>query len=133
MAIEPQAAYLAAQFGNEADHQVIESALTRMKNAENGHDETLEADIEFHKSVLEASNNPFYCQLTHFIETALRVNIRFTNRHKAVTTAEYQAHVDIYQAIVNGDAQGAWDATMATQKATLLLTEQQIAKIHSAS
>ena len=124
--IESEAAYLAAQYKQEADITAIESALARMKNATNGQDDTHEADIEFHQTILSASNNPFFIQLKNFITTALKVNIRFTNRMIPVTLDEYQAHVDIFEHIKNGDSQAAFDATLETQKATLAIVEEQI-------
>jgi DNA-binding FadR family transcriptional regulator len=126
LAIEPEAAYLAAQYANDSDLSAIESALGRMKDATNGMDDTHEADIEFHQSVLSASNNPFFIQLKNFITTALKVNIRFTNRMIAVTVAEYQAHVDIFEHIKNKAPQAAFDAAMLTQKATLAIVKEQI-------
>ena len=37
--------------------------------------------------------------MSAFVETALRVSIRFTNAMKGVTTADVRAHADIYNAI----------------------------------
>jgi DNA-binding FadR family transcriptional regulator len=125
-AIEPEAAFLAAKFAKEDDLLAIENALVRMKNATNGEDDTHEADISFHQSVLCASNNPFFIQLNNFIGTALKINIRFTNRMIPVTIAEYQAHVDIFEHIKNGEPQQAFDAAMVTQKATLEIVNKQI-------
>jgi len=126
LAIEPEAAYLAAQYATNEHLTIIEQALTRMKSATTGFDDTLEADIDFHKSVLNASNNPFFIQLMNFIETALRVNIRFTNRMKAVTKEEYQAHVDVFNAIKSGDADKAYQLALVTQKATLAIVNEKI-------
>jgi len=126
LAIEPEAAYLAAQYAQESDLKAIESALGRMKDATNGQDDTHEADIEFHKSVLTASNNPFFIQLNNFITTCLKVNIRFTNRMIAVTVEEYQAHVDIFEHIKNKDPQAASDAALITQKETLAIVNAKI-------
>jgi len=126
LAIEPEAAFLAAQYASEDDLKSIESALVRMKDATSGMDDTHEADIDFHQSVLTASNNPFFIQLTNFITTALKVNIRFTNRMIPVTVDEYQAHVNIFEFIKNKQPQAAFDATMLTQKATLALANEQI-------
>jgi len=126
LAIEPEAAFLAAQYKQDSDLVTIDNALVRMKDATNGQDDTHEADIEFHQSILSASNNPFFIQLKNFITTALKVNIRFTNRLVPVTMAEYQAHVDIFEHIKNGDAQAAFDASMVTQKATLAIVNEQI-------
>jgi len=130
-AIEPEAAFLAAQFAEEDDLEAIENALVRMKNATNGQDDTHEADIDFHQSVLCASNNPFFIQLNNFIGTALKINIRFTNRMIAVTVAEYQAHVDIFEHIKNREPQKAFDSAMVTQKATLEIVNKQIAALES--
>lgn len=131
LAIEPEAAFLAAQYATDADLQAIEKALVRMKDATSGMDDTHEADIEFHQSVLSASNNPFFIQLKNFITTALKVNIRFTNRLIAVTMDEYQAHRDIFEHIQNNEAQAAFDAAMITQKATLAIVNEQIAALES--
>ncbi|NQY65798.1 MAG: FadR family transcriptional regulator [Alteromonadaceae bacterium] len=129
LAIEPEAAFLAAQYASEENLQDIENALSRMKDAQKGYDDTHEADIEFHKSILTASNNPFFTQLKNFTETALKVNIRFTNRMKAVTKEEYQAHVDIFEHIKNNNAQAASDAAMITQNATLAIVNEQITNL----
>lgn len=126
LGIESQAAFLAAQYAQADDLAVIESALVRMKDATNGQDDTHEADIDFHLSVLSASKNPFFIQLSNFIVTALKVNLRFTNRMIAVTLEEYQAHLDIFESIKNKQPQAAHDYALVTQKATLALINQQI-------
>ncbi|WP_286261175.1 FadR/GntR family transcriptional regulator [Thalassotalea atypica] len=131
LAIEPEAAFLAAQYAQEADLKAIEEALLRMKDATNGQDDTHEADIEFHQSVLTASNNPFFIQLINFITTALKVNIRFTNRMIPVTMEEYQAHVDIFEHIKNKEAQAAFDAALLTQKATVAIVNAQISEMEN--
>jgi len=132
-AIEAQASFLAAQYASQDDLQQIEQALSRMKSAEDGHDDTHEADIEFHKSVLSATANPFFIQLKNFIETALRVNVRYTNRFNAVTQDEYQAHAELFASIKRGDAQGAFDASMKTQTSTLKLVDNAIANMNELS
>ncbi|WNC73232.1 FadR/GntR family transcriptional regulator [Thalassotalea psychrophila] len=129
LSIEPEAAYLAAQYASESDIKVIEDALLRMKNAEDGYDDTLEADIEFHASILSASNNPFFIQLKTFTETALKVNLRFTNRFKAITIDEYKAHFDIFDNIAKRNPQAAHDASLETQKITLGLVDDAIAEM----
>ena len=132
LSIEPEAAYLAAQYASADDIKEIEDALARMKDAEDGYDDTLEADIEFHKSVLAASNNPFFIQLKTFIETALKVNLRFTNRFKAITIDEYKAHFDIFDNIAKRNPQAAHDASLYTQKITLALVDDAIADMEKA-
>lgn len=131
LAIEAEAAFLAAQYAQPEDIQAIKDALVRMKDATNGDDDTHEADIDFHQSVLSASQNPFFIQLKNFITTALKVNLRFTNRLKAVTLEEYQAHADIFENIKAKNSQAAFDGAMITQRATLALINEQIDKLES--
>lgn len=131
LAIEPEAAFLAAQYAKSEDLAAIESALVRMKNATNGEDDTHEADIDFHQSILYASTNPFFAQLINFTAIALKINLRFTNRMIPVTVAEYQAHVDIFEHIKNKQPQAAFDSAMKTQKETLAIVDKQIAELEA--
>lgn len=128
LAIEPEAAALAAVNADAEHIEKIEQALARMKNAEQGLDDVLEADIDFHSSVLFASKNPFIVQLRSFIETALRVSIRFTNRLKGVAAADYDDHKKIYQAIVDGDVEAARESSRHLQVESLELIEKALAE-----
>ena len=108
MAIEPEAAVLAAENNkDEVRIKAIGDALARMKRADEGLDDPLDADIAFHSAVLAASNNRFLQQLTEFISTALRVSIRYTNRIKGVPGADVQKHGDILRAIQARDPKQA--------------------------
>lgn len=102
-AIEPAAAELASTGATTTRLRNLETALARMKAAEKGLDDPLDADIEFHISILLATGNPFYVQLRSFIETALRVSIRFTNQIKGVHAADYNIHAAIFNAISAGN------------------------------
>ncbi len=109
VAIEPEAAALAARFAQPDDLLQIDEGLERMAVAEKGHDDTLEADIAFHVAVLRASGNPFYAQFRDVVTTALRTSIRFTNRVKG-RTASVADHRAVRDAIVAGDPDGARSA-----------------------
>ena len=52
-AIEPEAAALAALLADDGELAAIEAGLERMRAAQNGGDQILEADIEFHVAVLK--------------------------------------------------------------------------------
>ncbi len=80
IAIEPEAAALAARHADAGDLADIRGGLDRMAAADRGEDDILEADIDFHVAVLRASHNPFYAQFRDVVTTALRTSIRFTNR-----------------------------------------------------
>jgi len=102
IAIEPEAAALAAQFATETDLLQISAGLARMEAAERGQDDTLDADIAFHVAVLRASGNPFYAQFRDMVATALRTSIRFTNRIKG-RSASVADHAAVRDAIAAKD------------------------------
>lgn len=102
VAIEPEAAALAAQYADDRDLDRINRGLHRMEAAESGLDDTLEADIEFHVAILRASGNLFYAQFRDVVGTALRTSIRFTNRIKG-RTANVGDHAAVRDAIISRD------------------------------
>jgi DNA-binding FadR family transcriptional regulator len=106
IAIEPEAAALAAQFAKEADLNSINAGLERMQAAEQGSDDTLDADIAFHVAILRATKNPFYAQFRETVATALRTSIRFTNRIRG-RHASLPDHAAVRDAIVARDPAAA--------------------------
>lgn len=106
IAIEPEAAALAADFHTEADIAAIRAGLARMAAAEEGDGDPLDADIAFHVAILRASHNPFYAQFQMVVATALRTSIRFTNRIKG-RSANVEDHAAVATAIAARDATGA--------------------------
>ena len=106
VAIEPEAAALAAMHGDEAAHAAITAGLERMRAADRGEDETLDADIAFHVAILFASGNPFYAQFRDVVSTALRSSIRFTNRVKG-RSANVEDHAAVHDSILARNASRA--------------------------
>ncbi|MFC4296326.1 FadR/GntR family transcriptional regulator [Novosphingobium tardum] len=102
IAIEPEAAALAATVAGEPDKARIRAGLDRMKAAEAGDDDPLESDIAFHVAILEASNNAFFAQFRDVVGAALRTSIRFTNRVVG-RTASVPDHAAVLEAICEGD------------------------------
>lgn len=98
-AIEPEAVALAAASASAEQIEALDVALQRMQAAEQGDDDPLDADIEFHTRLLEASNNRFFIQFCDFIHAALRVSIACTNQLKAVKAASTADHRAIYEHI----------------------------------
>jgi DNA-binding FadR family transcriptional regulator len=111
IAIEPEAAALAAREANSAAVAEIRVGYERMEAAEATGEDNLEADIAFHIAVLNASANPFYMQFRDVVATALRTSIRFTNRFKG-RTASLPAHHAVLAGIEAGD-RGASRSAMA--------------------
>lgn len=106
IAIEPEAAALAAVHADAADTQSIEQGLARMAAADRGDDDILEADIAFHVAILHGSHNPFYGQFRDVVSTALRTSIRFTNRLKG-HSASIADHGAVLEAIRRRDPDSA--------------------------
>ncbi|WP_404336846.1 FadR/GntR family transcriptional regulator [Sphingomonas sp. MMS12-HWE2-04] len=123
VAIEPEAAALAARFATEADLAAISAGLARMEAAERGDDDTLDADITFHVAILQASGNPFYAQFRDMVSTALHTSIRFTNRLKG-RTANVIDHTVVRDAIAARDPDAARIAMRALIGDVLELIEQ---------
>lgn len=106
VAIEPEAAALAAVYAEERQFKEIDAGLARMQAAEEGHDNALDADIAFHVAILRASGNPFFMQFRDVVATALRTSIRFTNRIVG-RTASVSDHAAVRDAIVRRHPEGA--------------------------
>ena len=110
MAVEPEAAAMAASAAGRDDIATIMTAINRMMAAENGDDDPLTSDIAFHVAVMRASGNRFYAQLCDMIDTAARFSIRATNYFKGVAQASAADHKKVADAIVVGDAKAAEEA-----------------------
>jgi DNA-binding FadR family transcriptional regulator len=106
IAIEPEAAALAARHQDPDDLQRIRDALRRMEMAEDDQGDPLEADIDFHVAILRASKNPFYLQFRSMVATALQTSIRFTNRIKG-HSASVADHAAVADAIERRDSDAA--------------------------
>ena len=121
--VEPEAAALAAVRASAGQRAAISAGLERMRRAERGTDDTLEADIAFHVAVLRATNNPFFTQFREVVATALRASIRFTNRI-AGRTASIDDHAAVHRSILAEDADAARRTMRALIDDVLLLIER---------
>jgi DNA-binding FadR family transcriptional regulator len=101
LAIEPEAASLAARAATPADIARIKAGLDRMAAAAQDVEEILDADIAFHTAILEAARNPFYAQFTHLVATALRVSIRAADQIDGFA-ASIANHAAVFDAIRGG-------------------------------
>lgn len=105
LAIEPQAAFLAATNITDAQRLTLKEAIKAMELAELGEQSPLETDIAFHLAVLSASNNRFMILMDNFVETALRFSIRRSNKIKGVKIASVEEHKAVADAILAGEAE----------------------------
>jgi DNA-binding FadR family transcriptional regulator len=109
IAIEPEAAALAASVAGELEKDRVRLGLARMKAAEAGDDDPLESDIAFHVAILHASGNAFFAQFRDVVDAALRTSIRFTNRvvGRTASIADHAAVLDAIEARDSKQARAA--------------------------
>jgi DNA-binding FadR family transcriptional regulator len=130
LTVEPGAAALAARFADAKDKAAIRRAIEGMQAAENGDEDPLAPDIDFHVAVLRASRNRFYAQLAGFSATALRFSIRMTNRYKGVRLASVADHKKVADAILAGKPAAASEAMRKLiQEALELMGKREAARI----
>ncbi|WP_313557149.1 FadR/GntR family transcriptional regulator [Teredinibacter franksiae] len=129
IAVEPQAAALAAQRCNPEKIAAIGEALARMRSAPNDSAEVMEADIDFHISVLYASENRFYIRMRDFVRTALKVSIAHTNIIREDFDEVVEDHAKVYFAIKSGDVVAARAAMHFLMDEALTYIESELKKI----
>jgi DNA-binding FadR family transcriptional regulator len=126
IAIEPEAAALAARYADPVKIAAIEDALERMRNATEGSAEDLDSDIAFHVSILYASQNRFYIRLRDFITTALRVSISHTTPIKGNHLAVVEDHAKVLSAIKNRNPERAKHSMLLLIDEALNFIEQEL-------
>ncbi|HEA18909.1 MAG: FadR/GntR family transcriptional regulator [Pseudoalteromonas prydzensis] len=132
LAIEPQAAALAARRGDQAAIAEIAVALENMQAAADAPDgEIHEADLSFHTAILFASGNRFFFQLRDFIRTALNVSIQHTTPAKGSKKAIADEHFKVYQAILNGEPERAKNMMTYMIDEAMSFIEKEIAEKES--
>ena len=122
LAIEPTAAALAATVQNRKAIAGIRDGLDAMVATTGQPDAALQADIDFHVAILNASGNPFFWRLKPLIINALNLSIQLTNKI-AGHTADIESHEAILVAIEKGDSEGAKHASEAILLESLKLIE----------
>lgn len=131
MAIEPQAAALAAKNGDKELIKNIKTALDEMEKAAAIDDASMfDSDLAFHTSILQASGNRFFVQLREFISTALSVSIQHTTPAKGNRLTIVEEHQKVYSAIYNGEAERAKNMMAYLIDEAMVFIDNEIAKNH---
>lgn len=105
---DPQAAALAAQHATPENIVQLRKAIDRMRDAEMGLDDALDADIAFVNALFEATHNRFFVQLIEFTSTALRVTSRYSSRIQGVNLTNVTTCTAIFDAIVQKQSEVAF-------------------------
>lgn len=123
VAVEPEAAALAALHSTAGQRQAIADAIDRMRTSPANSEVAIAADVDFHIALLYATGNRFYIRLRDFVRTALNVSIHFTTPGTGGYEDTVDAHAKILLAIEHGDMDGARSSTRALIDDALVLIE----------
>ncbi|HWX51014.1 MAG TPA: FadR/GntR family transcriptional regulator [Roseomonas sp.] len=106
--VEPPAAALASQRASQEDRARIAAAYAAMEAAGEDVEAFIQADLEFHTAILEASRNQFLIPIVHAIRTTLLASLHLTNTQAEENQrVSLPLHAAILRAILEGDHAGA--------------------------
>ena len=110
LAVESEAAALAAERASAGQLAAIARALEDVRAAFERGDDGVEEDLRFHRAIAEATNNSRYVDLTEFLERYVRRQIQITGGRaaRASRMGETQSeHRQIFEAIAAHDGDAA--------------------------
>ncbi len=116
IALEAEACALAAQRRQESHLAAMRLALDRMEAAINAEEDAVAPDLDFHRSIAEATGNVHFSHLFSYLGALMIPRTRLqTFRFFADDRLEYlrrvnREHEDIYQAIQRHDSDAARSA-----------------------
>ena len=115
IALEPDAAALAARRRTPAQMAKIENWIALMAARGISAEEFVEADLGLHLAIAEAADNPFFLSISTLIEVALVAMLKLSSpvessERLAASVAKHRA---VAEAIKAGDADGARSAMQA--------------------
>jgi GntR family transcriptional regulator, transcriptional repressor for pyruvate dehydrogenase complex len=117
--LESQTAFWASQRATQLNLQEIEAAVKRMEDSIHDPESYLQADLQFHISIAQASQNSILYQLVSmtrgYLQAWIQRSLSRPTPRKTQQRAEVsiQEHQKILQAIRSGNAEGARQAMNA--------------------
>ncbi|MFG1420957.1 FadR/GntR family transcriptional regulator [Roseixanthobacter liquoris] len=116
MAVESTATAHAAVRRTAHDLEQIQAQLDAMQAAIDRGDPGVDEDVAFHRAIVEATGNPFFRDLSDFLDRRVRTFIRAarsnTARMQGLTEAVQREHQAIFDAVAAGDPEGAQAAAI---------------------
>lgn len=107
-ALEAEVAALAAQRRSAADIQRIHQAIIALDKAVNSGGDGVEEDVNYHRAIADAAQNPFLISTLDYLRQFLRGATRVTRANEArradFASQVREEHAAIAQAIEKGDA-----------------------------
>ncbi|MFT3960978.1 FadR/GntR family transcriptional regulator [Propionivibrio sp.] len=105
LSLEGEIAALAATRRTRAQMAAIKRALKQIELAEQAGKDGVEADIEFHRSIAEATGNPHFLALIKFLSNFLIKATLISRSHEATKATLLQQVRDEHQRIVDAISQ----------------------------
>jgi len=110
LAIEPEAAALAATHASDADLAALNEAYNAMAQAVEARSGYFEADLRFHTTILRGTQNQFFTAFIPIVTAVLRVSITYSVRSQATVESSLSLHRAAAAAISVRDAPAAAQA-----------------------
>lgn len=110
LAIETECAFIAAERATSTDLENIRKWVMAMNNAKN-EESGLEADLNFHNCIAEATHNSIFIELVHTLGKQMKNTIRATRTHRFANPERHHEtnneHQEIFLAIAQREPQKA--------------------------
>lgn len=122
LCFEPRASYLAARNGSTEDHRLIEKRYEKLASIiQDGNDFRLaaQADLEFHMTIINLSQNGMFITIGSAIKAAMRVSSEMLQRHAADASQDLALYDNVRLHIVSRTPDAAADAMYRLLKASL--------------
>ncbi|HTH59843.1 MAG TPA: FCD domain-containing protein [Paraburkholderia sp.] len=115
--LEGAAAALAAVRRTRADLDALKTILDTLAQNIYSPDRAVELDIAFHVAVGDATHNPYFKDLLHYLNLQIRESVRAGRSHSLaypdLPDVVHHEHVRLFEAIEAGDAVAARAAAMS--------------------
>lgn len=105
--IEPATAALAALRRTQSHLDALEESLGRMKQAEHDPGTITEADVAFHRVLLDATGNDLLMEMALVVDAGLHARNRYVHRHDVSLKPSQRAHRQVLDAVRNQDPEAA--------------------------
>lgn len=111
--VESAAAGMAAQRRSAADLQAMRQALEGMAAHTLATEAGRQADLDFHSTLLNATNNPFIISLTNGVSAAIRTTTIYKQRKQPLRRDPLPDHLRVFEAIAAKEPARAQEAMSA--------------------
>ncbi len=108
--IEPGAARLAAQKADDNDIAKIAASIKAMEEVVYQHKVEIHTELEFHRSIAEATRNPVIMRIVPIIMESIVKTYRDAPRTSEDHRQAFEEHKVIYEAIAARDPERSYDA-----------------------